>query len=85
MLIYVKTLRESDWFIEDLAKVSQSEWWEMSISSFLLLLVKLRMVCMVNHRSSWMNTILEDAWISRIVLTIRLFLQTFWEKSFKIL
>jgi len=85
MLIYVKTLRESDWFIEDLAKVSQSEWWEMSISSFLLLLIKLRMVCMVNYRSSWMNTILEDAWISRIVLTIRLFLQTFWEKSFKIL
>ena len=83
MLTYVKTLRESDWFVGFLAKVSQLGWWGTPISSSPLLLEKLRIFWMVNHRGFWMNMMLKDEWVSRIVLTIRLFLQMFWEKSFK--
>jgi len=83
MLTYVKTLGESDWFVGVLAKVSQSGWWGTPTSSSPSLLVELQIVCMANYGGSWMNTISKDIWVSKIVLTIRLFLQMFWEKSFK--
>ena len=82
MLIYIKTLGESDWSVGVLAKVSQLGWWGTPISSSSSLLVKLGMIHMVNYGGSWMKTILKDTWVFRMV-TIRLFLQTFWEKSFK--
>ena len=80
ILIYIKTLGESDWFVEVLAKVSQLGWWGMPTSSSPSLLVELRIVYM---GGSWINTISTDIWVSRIVLTIRLFLQIFWEKNLK--
>ena len=83
MLIYIETLRESNWFVGVLAKVSQLGWWGIPTSSSPSLLVEFRMIYMVNHGGSWMNTILKDIWVSRRVLTIRLFLWMFWEKSFK--
>jgi len=83
MLMYVKTLGELDWLAMVLAKVSQLGWWETSTSSSPLQLVELGIVCMVDYGGSWMNTISKANWVSRIVLTIRLFFQTFWEKIFK--
>ena len=80
ILIYIKTLGESDWFVKVLAKVSQLGWWGMPTSSSSSLLVELRIVYM---GGSWINTISKDIWVSRIVLTIRLFLQIFWEKNLK--
>jgi len=59
ILIYVKTLGESNWFVGVLAKVSQLGWWEIPTSSSSLLLVELRMIHMVNHGGSWINTILK--------------------------
>ena len=40
MLIYIKTLRESDWLAGILAKVSQLGWWGTPTSSSPLQLVK---------------------------------------------
>jgi len=60
ILIYIKTLGESDWSVGVLAKVSQLEWWGTPTSSSPSLLVELRIVHIVNYGGSWMKMILKD-------------------------
>ena len=75
-------LGDSEAYTEDLANVVQFGWWRTLTNTSPLQLVELGMNWIIDQGGSWMNMISKDNWVSRMILMIRLFLQTFCEYNF---
>ena len=74
------TLRKSLSLVKFLEKVSQFRWLGTQISSSPSIHLELGIEQMVIQEDSWMKIISKENFVSRIVLTIKLFLWTFCEK-----
>jgi len=72
--MYVMTLEDSEAHTEDLANIVQFGWWGTPTNTSPSQLVELGIDWIIDRGGSWMNMMLKDNWVSRIVLTIRLFL-----------
>ena len=80
MLIYVMTLGESFSLEEFLEKIIQLGWFGTPTSSSLSLLLELGIEQSVVYNGSWIKMTLNKNWVSKIILTTKLFFWTFCEK-----
>jgi len=78
----VTILGESFSLKEFLEKVIQLEWFGTPTNSFTSLLLELGIEQIIVHNSSWMKMTSNKNWVSRIVLTTKLFFWIFCEKIF---
>ena len=81
--MYTKTLGALDWLEGVLANKSQLGWWVVPTSTSPSWFKVLGIIWMIDQGSSWMKMMSKSVWVSRIVLTISKFFQTFWEKTFQ--
>ena len=77
------TLGESDLSEGILANNSQLWWWVVSIRVSPLQSNELGILQISDQGGSWMKIMLNWLWVSRIVLTIREFFQTFCENTLR--
>jgi len=80
--MYTITLGDSETHDKVLEKVVQFGWWGTLTSTSPSQLVELGMDQITNQGDFWMNMISNNDWVSRMVLMIRLFLQTLCKYSF---
>ena len=85
MLMYTVTLGEVALFTGLIAKKSQLGWWTVPMKFSLSLFAVLGTWQMTDQGSSWMRIMLNYDWVSSIVLTMRWFLWTFYERILRFL
>jgi len=77
------TLGESDLFNRNLAKKIQLGWWLVPIRGSPLQSIELGILRISDQGGSWIRMMSNWLWISRRVLMIKEFLQTFCERIFR--